>query len=81
MSVIHIVDASCVVLDFAGYDGEGASILGLVVVQKMEIQIQGGISDQVNANVRGQLPDAGCSTIASADQVTAYSHQLYPKIE
>ena len=38
-------------------------------VQSVEIQILESDPVQVNAIVRGQLPDAGCTTISSVDQV------------
>jgi hypothetical protein len=39
------------------------------VVQSVEIQILEADPIQVNAIVRGQLPDAGCTTISSVDQL------------
>ena len=44
-------------------------IASVAVVQSIEIQILESDPLQVNAIVRGQLPDAGCTTIASVDQV------------
>jgi hypothetical protein len=38
-------------------------------VQSVEVQILGGDPLQVNAIIRGQLPDGGCTTISSTDQV------------
>ena len=43
-------------------------VTGSVVVQTMEIQLLGNPL-QVNAILRGQLPDSGCTTISSIDQV------------
>jgi hypothetical protein len=43
-------------------------VTGVAVVQSMEIQILEGQPLQVNAMLRGQLPDAGCTTISSVDQ-------------
>jgi len=44
-------------------------IAGVAVVQSLEVQILENSPLQVNAIVRGQLPDEGCTTISSADQV------------
>jgi hypothetical protein len=44
-------------------------IMGIAVVQSVDVQILESSPLQVNAIVRGQLPDGGCTTIASADQV------------
>lgn len=44
-------------------------ILGVAVVQSMDVQILENSPLQVNAIVRGQLPDGGCTTISSAHQV------------
>ena len=44
-------------------------VTGVAVVQSVEIQILESMPVQVNAIIRGQLPDAGCTTIASVDQV------------
>jgi hypothetical protein len=38
------------------------------VVQGVEVQVLSSQPYQVNAIVRGQLPDAGCTTISSVDQ-------------
>lgn len=46
-----------------------APIAGVAVVQSIETQILESDLLQVNAIVRGELPDAGCTTIASVDQV------------
>ena len=43
-------------------------VTGLVLVESLEIQVLESIPVQVNAIVRGHLPDAGCTTIASIDQ-------------
>jgi len=42
--------------------------MGTAVVQSVEVQILESSPLQVNAILRGQLPDAGCTAIASADQ-------------
>ncbi|HET9907360.1 MAG TPA: hypothetical protein VFQ23_11980, partial [Anaerolineales bacterium] len=39
------------------------------VAQSVEVQILDGEPLQVNAIIRGQLPDGGCTTISSVDQV------------
>ena len=44
-------------------------VTGVAVVQSVEIQILESMPVQVNAIIRGQLPDAGCTTIASVNQV------------
>ncbi|HLF74433.1 MAG TPA: SH3 domain-containing protein [Anaerolineales bacterium] len=44
-------------------------VTGTATVQSVEIQILQNSPLQVNAIVRGQLPDAGCTTISSIDQV------------
>jgi len=41
---------------------------GMAVVQSVEIQILESMPVQVNAIVRGQLPDVGCTTISSVNQ-------------
>src|SRR5688500_9574799 len=46
-----------------------APIASVALVQSIEVQILESEPLQVNAIVRGQLPDAGCTTIASVDQV------------
>jgi len=43
-------------------------IVGIAVVQSVEVQIMESSPLQANAVIRGQLPDGGCTTIASADQ-------------
>lgn len=43
-------------------------VTGMAVVQSLEIQILGVNPIQVNAIIRGQLPDAGCTTISSVEQ-------------
>jgi uncharacterized protein YgiM (DUF1202 family) len=43
-------------------------VTGLALVESIEIQILESMPVQVNAIVRGQLPDAGCTTISSIDQ-------------
>lgn len=47
---------------------EAAPIFGMAIVQSIEIRGQENSLIQVNAIVRGQLPDSGCTTIASVDQ-------------
>lgn len=44
-------------------------VTGVAVVQSVEIQVLESLPLQVNAIVRGQLPDAGCTTISSVNQV------------
>jgi uncharacterized protein YgiM (DUF1202 family) len=46
----------------------GIPVTGVAVVQSVEIQILESRPLQVHAILRGQLPDAGCTTIASVDQ-------------
>jgi hypothetical protein len=46
-----------------------APIVSVALVQSIEVQILESEPLQVNTIVRGQLPDAGCTTIASVDQV------------
>ena len=43
-------------------------VTGVAVVQSVEIQIVETQPLQVNAILRGQLPDAGCTSIASVNQ-------------
>lgn len=43
-------------------------VTGVAVVQGVDIQIVGSWPLQVNALVRGQLPDAGCTTISDINQ-------------
>lgn len=45
------------------------AVTGMAVVQSLEIQILESDPLEANAIIRGQLPDAGCTTIASVDQV------------
>lgn len=47
---------------------EEKPIFGMAVVQSVEVQITENSPIQVNAIVRGQLPDAGCTTISSVNQ-------------
>jgi len=47
---------------------EEIPITGMAIVQSVEIQILESQPLQVNAIIRGQLPDAGCTTIKSVDQ-------------
>jgi hypothetical protein len=44
-------------------------VTGVAVVESVEIQILESMPVQINAIVRGYLPDAGCTTIASVNQV------------
>lgn len=44
-------------------------VTGVAVVQSLEIQILNSQPLQVNAILRGQLPDGGCTTISSVEQV------------
>jgi uncharacterized protein YraI len=43
-------------------------VTGVAVVQSVDLQILGSQPLQVNALVRGQLPDAGCTTISGINQ-------------
>lgn len=43
-------------------------VTGVAVVQSVEIQIPESPSLQVNAVVRGELPDAGCTTVSGVNQ-------------
>ena len=45
------------------------AVVSMAVVQSVEIQILEAEPLQLNAIIRGQLPDGGCTTISSADQV------------
>jgi hypothetical protein len=47
----------------------GIPVTGAAVVQSVEVQILESQPLQVNAIVRGQLPDGGCTTISAIDQV------------
>jgi uncharacterized protein YraI len=47
----------------------GIPVTGVALVQSVSIQILETEPLQVNAIVRGQLPDAGCTTISSVNQV------------
>ena len=44
-------------------------VTGMAVVQSVEVQILESMPLQVNAIIRGQLPDAGCTTISTVDQM------------
>ncbi|HSL31341.1 MAG TPA: SH3 domain-containing protein [Anaerolineales bacterium] len=44
-------------------------VTSVAVVESVEIQILESMPVQVQAVIRGQLPDAGCTTIASVEQV------------
>jgi len=46
-----------------------ASIAGMAVVQSVEIQIMESQPLLVNAIIRGQLPDAGCTSISGVTQI------------
>ena len=47
---------------------EGIPVTSVAVVKSIEIQILESMPVQVNAVLRGDLPDAGCTTIRSVDQ-------------
>ena len=47
----------------------GIPVTGVANVQSLEIQIVEAQPLQINAILRGQLPDAGCTTISSVTQV------------
>jgi uncharacterized protein YgiM (DUF1202 family) len=47
----------------------GIPVTSVALVQSVEIQVLQSQPFQVNAIVRGQLPDAGCTTISSVNQV------------
>lgn len=49
-------------------DEPSAPVLGLAVVQNVDIQILESMPIQANAIIRGQLPDAGCTTISEVTQ-------------
>ena len=55
--------------DEPGIPITGAPVLGMAVVQSVEIQLLESQPLQVNAIVRGQLPDGGCTTISDVNQV------------
>lgn len=44
-------------------------VVSMAVVQSVEVQVVGAEPLQANAIVRGQLPDGGCTTISSINQV------------
>ena len=44
-------------------------VAGMAIVQSVDIQILESQPIQVNALIRGQLPDAGCTTLADVTQV------------
>ena len=46
----------------------GTPSTGVAIVQSVEIQIRESQPLQVDAIIRGQLPDGGCTTISSVDQ-------------
>lgn len=48
---------------------EPSTVASVAVVESIEIQILESFPVQVHAVVRGNLPDAGCTTIKSVDQV------------
>jgi uncharacterized protein YgiM (DUF1202 family) len=75
MTVLALMAAACAPI-FATpspiiTEEPGIPVSGVAVVQSIEIQILESPSLQVNALLRGQLPDAGCTTIASVDQTQA----------
>lgn len=43
-------------------------IMGIAVVQSVDVQILESLLLQVHVSIRGQLPDEGCATISSRDQ-------------
>ena len=47
----------------------GIPVTGAALVQSMEVQVLQSQLLQVNAILRGQLPDSGCTTISSVNQV------------
>jgi uncharacterized protein YraI len=47
----------------------GIPVTGVALVQSVEVQVLQSQPFQANAIVRGQLPDAGCTTISSVNQV------------
>ena len=47
----------------------GIPVTGVALVQSVEIQVLQSQPFQANAIVRGQLPDAGCTTISSVNQL------------
>lgn len=49
-------------------DEPPAPVLGLAVVQSVEIRFLESMPIQVHAVIRGQLPDAGCTTISDVTQ-------------
>lgn len=48
---------------------EPAPVSGVAIVESLEFQIHENSPIQVNVIVRGQLPDSGCTTITSVEQV------------
>lgn len=47
---------------------EAIPVTSVAVVESVEIQVLESFPVQIHAVLRGQLPDAGCTTIASVDQ-------------
>ena len=58
-----------VLTDEPGVPVTGGPVAGVAVVQSVEIQLLESQPLQVNAIVRGQLPDGGCTTISDVNQV------------
>ena len=58
-----------VLTDEPGVPITGGPVAGMAVVQSVEIQLLESQPLQVNAIVRGQLPDGGCTTISEIKQV------------
>ena len=48
---------------------DATPVVSMAVVQSVEVQIPEAAPLQANAIIRGQLPDGGCTTISSVDQV------------
>jgi hypothetical protein len=48
---------------------EALPVMGMAVVQSVDVQILENSPLQVNATIRGQLPDGGCTRISSVDQM------------
>ncbi len=57
-----------VLTEEAGIPITGAPVPGVAVVQSVEIQLLESQPLQVNAIMRGQLPDGGCTTISDISQ-------------
>jgi uncharacterized protein YraI len=72
-SLCALVVAACLTytpIELPVATGEpGIPVTGVALVQSVDIQILEYQPLQANAIVRGQLPDAGCTTISAIDQV------------